>query len=66
MRPAEDIRLFPLIEASDNRVCSRCCATIPHPALVAGSLVFHGKTVRRLILLVERLVHFSKLPRRLL
>jgi hypothetical protein len=47
-------------------ICSRCCITIPHPALVAGSLVFHGKTVRRLIPLVERMVHFSKLPRRLL
>ena len=47
-------------------ICSRCCTTIPHPALVAGSLVFHGKTVRRLIPMVERLVHFSKLPRKLL
>jgi hypothetical protein len=47
-------------------ICSRCCTTIPHPALVAGSLLFHGKTVRRMIPLVERLVHFSRLPRRLL
>ena len=47
-------------------ICSRCCTTIPHPALVAGSLIFHGKTVRRLIPLVERMVYFSKLPRRLL
>jgi hypothetical protein len=47
-------------------ICARCCTTIPHPALVAGSLIFHGKTVRRLIPLVERMVHFSKLPRRLL
>lgn len=47
-------------------ICARCCTTIPHPALVAGSLMFHGKTVRRLVPLVERLVHFSKLPRRLL
>ena len=24
-------------------ICSRCCTTIPHPALVAGSLMLHGK-----------------------
>lgn len=47
-------------------ICSRCCTTIPHPALVAGSLVFHGKTVRRLLPLVERLAYVSKLPGRLL
>jgi radical SAM protein with 4Fe4S-binding SPASM domain len=47
-------------------ICSRCCTTIPHPLLVTGSLIFHGKTVRRLIPLVERLVYFSKLPGKLL
>ena len=47
-------------------ICSRCCTTIPHPALVTGSLVLHGKTVRRLLPLVERLTYLSKLPRRLL
>ena len=47
-------------------VCSRCCTTIPHPALVAGSLLLHGRTVRRLLPVVERLVYFSKLPARLL
>jgi radical SAM protein with 4Fe4S-binding SPASM domain len=47
-------------------VCSRCCTTIPHPALVAGSLILHGRTVRRLLPLVERLVYLAKLPRRLL
>ncbi|MBS1854637.1 MAG: radical SAM protein [Acidobacteria bacterium] len=47
-------------------ICSRCCTTIPHPALVAGSLVLHGRTVRRLLPLVERLTYFSKLPRKLL
>ena len=36
-------------------ICSRCCTTIPHPALVAGSLMLHGRTVRRLLPLVERL-----------
>jgi radical SAM protein with 4Fe4S-binding SPASM domain len=24
-------------------ICSRCCTTIPHPALVAGSLVFMAR-----------------------
>ena len=47
-------------------VCSRCCTTIPHPLLVAGSLVLHGRTVRRLLPLVERLTYLAKLPRRLL
>jgi radical SAM protein with 4Fe4S-binding SPASM domain len=47
-------------------ICSRCCTTIPHPALVTGSLLLHGKTVRRLLPLVERLTYLSKLPRRLL
>ena len=47
-------------------ICSRCCTTIPHPVLVAGSLLLHGKTVRRLLPLVERLTYLAKLPRRLL
>jgi len=47
-------------------MCSRCCTTIPHPALVAGSLILHGKTVRRLLPMVERLTYLSKLPARLL
>jgi len=47
-------------------VCSRCCTTIPHPALVAGSLILHGRTVRRLLPVVERLTYFSKLPEKLL
>ena len=46
--------------------CSRCCTTIPHPLLVAGSLALHGKTVRRLLPAVERMVYLSKLPLRLL
>ena len=52
--------------AGEIDICSRCCTTIPHPLLVAGSLMFHGKTVRRLLPLIERLTYFSKLPRRLL
>jgi radical SAM protein with 4Fe4S-binding SPASM domain len=47
-------------------VCSRCCTTIPHPILVAGSLLLHGRTVRRLLPLVERLTYLSKLPAKLL
>jgi len=45
-------------------ICSRCCTTIPHPVLVAGSLVFHGKWVRKALPAVERLVYYSKLPGR--
>lgn len=47
-------------------VCSRCCTTIPHPVLVAGSLLLHGATVRRLLPWIERLTYFAKLPKRLL
>ncbi len=52
--------------AGEIGVCSRCCTTIPHPLLVAASLVFHGRFVRRLVPLVERMTYFSKLPKRLL
>jgi hypothetical protein len=34
--------------------------------LVAGSLLFHGRTVRKWLPRIERLVYFSKLPRSLL
>jgi radical SAM protein with 4Fe4S-binding SPASM domain len=47
-------------------MCSRCCTTIPHPVLVAGSLMLHGRTVRRLMPMVERLTYISKLPSKLL
>jgi radical SAM protein with 4Fe4S-binding SPASM domain len=50
----------------DIDVCSRCCTTIPHPVLVAGSLILHGRTVRRALPWIERLVYLSKLPARLL
>jgi hypothetical protein len=52
--------------AGEIDVCARCCTTIPHPALVAGSLVFDGKTVRRWLPAIERLIYFSKLPGKLL
>ena len=50
--------------AGEIDICSRCCTTIPHPALVAGSLVLHGRTVRRLLPAIERLAYFSRLPGR--
>lgn len=52
--------------ANEIDVCSKCFTTIPHPALVAGSLLLHGRTVRTLLPLVEKLVYLSKLPSRLL
>lgn len=50
--------------AGEIGICSRCCTIIPHPALVAGSLLVHGKTVRTLLPLVERFVYMARLPRR--
>ena len=41
-------------------ICSRCCIAIPHPLLAAGSLVLHGRTVRRLLPAVERLAYWSR------
>ena len=52
--------------AGEIDACARCFTTIPHPVLVAGSLLLHGRTVRRLLPAVERLVYLSKLPARLL
>jgi radical SAM protein with 4Fe4S-binding SPASM domain len=43
-------------------ICSRCCTTIPHPLLVAGSLLLHGKWVRRALPWIERLTYRSWLP----
>src|SRR5579872_2170334 len=59
-------RLHVAGRAGEIAICSRCCTTIPHPLLVAGSLLLHGRTVRKLLPWVERMVYFSKLPRRLL
>lgn len=47
-------------------MCSRCCTSIPHPALVTASLLVHGKWVRKAVPLVERLVYGRKLPKALL
>ncbi|HYO81232.1 MAG TPA: radical SAM/SPASM domain-containing protein [Bryobacteraceae bacterium] len=52
--------------AGEIPMCARCFTTIPHPVLVAGSLLLHGRTVRKLLPVVERFVYLSKLPLRLL
>ena len=52
--------------AAEIDMCARCCIAVPHPLLVAGSLVLHGKWVRRAMPVVERLIYGSRLPRRLL
>lgn len=59
-------RLHVTGRAGEIDVCARCCTTIPHPLLVVGSLLLHGRTVRRLLPVVERLAYFSKLPAKLL
>jgi radical SAM protein with 4Fe4S-binding SPASM domain len=56
-------RLHAAGRAHEIDMCSRCCTTIPHPMLVAGSLILHGRWVRKLLPLVERLTYFSKLPK---
>jgi len=67
---SEEVRRMRRLHASGRAgevdVCSRCCTTIPHPLLVAGSLVLHGALVRRLLPLFERLAYFARLPGRLL
>lgn len=41
--------------AGEIGICSRCCTAIPHPLLAAGSLLLHGRVVRSLLPLIERL-----------
>lgn len=75
-RPLEEIwnsdemqrmrRLHVTNRAGEIDICSRCLTTIPHPFLVAGSLLLHGKWVRKALPLIERLVYRSKIPRGLL
>jgi MoaA/NifB/PqqE/SkfB family radical SAM enzyme len=52
--------------AGEIDMCARCCVAIPHPLLVAGSLMLHGKWVRRAVPVIERLVYGARLPKRLL
>ena len=48
-------RLHALKRSGDIDVCARCLITIPHPLLVVGSLLLHGRTVRRALPVIERL-----------
>jgi hypothetical protein len=59
-------RLHGAGRGGEVEMCARCRTAIPHPVLVAGSLILHGRTVRRLLPLVERLAYYSRLPARLL
>lgn len=47
-------RLHAAGRAGEVDICSRCCIAIPHPLLVVGSLLVHGRWVRRVLPLVER------------
>jgi radical SAM protein with 4Fe4S-binding SPASM domain len=59
-------RLHAAGRAGEIDMCARCCTSVPHPLLVAGSLILHGKWVRRALPAIERLVYGRKLPKRLL
>jgi radical SAM protein with 4Fe4S-binding SPASM domain len=59
-------RLHVAGRAAEIDICAKCCTTIPHPSLVAGSLLLHGKTVRRFLPIIERMIYLSKLPSKLL
>lgn len=50
--------------AGEIDICSRCLTTVPHPFLVAGSLLLHGKWVRKAVPFIERLTYGAKLPKR--
>lgn len=52
--------------AGEIDICAKCRTAIPHPLLVAGSLVFHGRTVRRLLPWIEKLAYWGKMPVKLL
>jgi radical SAM protein with 4Fe4S-binding SPASM domain len=52
--------------AAEIDMCSRCSTPLPHPLLVAASLLVHGKWVRRAMPAVERLIYSRKLPGTLL
>jgi len=48
-------RLHALRRSGEIDVCARCLITIPHPLLVVGSLLLHGRRVRRALPAIERL-----------
>ncbi|MBY0373449.1 MAG: SPASM domain-containing protein, partial [Bryobacteraceae bacterium] len=63
--PMQELRrLHAAGRAAEIDMCARCRTVIPHPILVAGSLLLHGETVRKLLPWVERLVYYSSLPKR--
>jgi radical SAM protein with 4Fe4S-binding SPASM domain len=57
-------RLHAAGRAGEIDMCARCCTVVPHPVLVAGSLVLHGKWVRSAMPMIERLIYAAKLPKR--
>ena len=59
-------RLHAAGRANEIDMCARCCTAIPHPVLVTGSLIFHGKWVRSAMPFIERLVYRAKLQKTLL
>lgn len=59
-------RLHASGRAGEIDACARCVTTIPHPALVVGSLLLHGRLVRRALPLIERMTYLSWLPKQLL
>jgi radical SAM protein with 4Fe4S-binding SPASM domain len=46
--------------AGEIDICARCCTPIPHPLLVAGSLMLDGRTVRRWLPRIERLAYRTR------
>lgn len=59
-------RLHVQRRAGEISICAKCRTAIPHPVLVAGSLVFHGRTVRRLLPWIEKLAYWGRMPIKLL
>jgi len=59
-------RAHALGRAAEIDMCARCSTPLPHPWLVAASLMVHGKWVRRAMPVVERLIYSRNLPRTLL
>jgi radical SAM protein with 4Fe4S-binding SPASM domain len=54
-------RLHAAKRAGEIDICRRCVTTIPHPSLVVGSLLFHGRYVRKLLPVIERLTYRRRL-----
>jgi radical SAM protein with 4Fe4S-binding SPASM domain len=52
--------------AGEIGICAKCRTSIPHPLLAAGSLLLNGRTVRKLLPVVEKVAYWGKMPIRLL